>query len=276
MPLSDLQTTLLHALAERRSPESYVAGASPLTRAGFRYSADIDVFHDREEAVEAAALADAATLETAGFRVEWVRRQRALFVAIVHGADDRTRLEWAVDSDFRFFPVISDELFGYVLHLADIATNKALAASGRREPRDVVDLLWIDRHYLSLGAVVWAAVGKDPGFTPEGLLAEICRTTRYQQADFDRLRTATPISAAAISQQLRASLAAADAFVRAMPAGMEGQLFLKRGQPVQPDPADLESCIAHAGERHGHWPSSPDITSAMLERYGRGDTGETT
>jgi len=272
VPLSELQTRLLRALAERRSPESYVAGASPLARAGFRYSADIDVFHDREEAVQSAALADAATLEAAGFRIEWVRRQPAMFVAIVHGSDDTTRLEWAVDSDFRFFPVIPDELFGYVLHLADIATNKALAASGRREPRDVVDLLWIDQHYLSLGAVVWAAVGKDPGFTPEGLLAEICRTARYQQADFDRLRTATPVSAAEISRQLHASLAAADAFVRAMPAGIEGKLFLKQGRPVQPDPTDLESCVAHAGERHGHWPSSSDITSAMLECYGRGDT----
>jgi hypothetical protein len=271
VPLSELQIRLLHALAEHRSPESYVAGASPLVRAGARYSADIDVFHDREETVQAAALADAATLESAGFRIDWARRQPALFVAVVHGADDATRIEWAVDSDFRFFPVVPDETFGYVLHLADIATNKALAAAGRREPRDVIDLMWIDRHYLSLGAVVWAAVAKDPGFTPEGLLAEISRTSRYQQADFDRLRSEAPISAAEVSRQLRAALWRADAFVRAMPAGREGLLFLRAGRPVQPEPTELETCVPHAGERRGHWPSSFDITSAMLERYGRGE-----
>ena len=27
-----------------------------------------------------------------------------------------TRLEWVVDSDFRFFPTIPDDTFGYVLH----------------------------------------------------------------------------------------------------------------------------------------------------------------
>jgi hypothetical protein len=32
-------------------------------------------------------------------------------------------------------------VFGYRLHIFDLATNKALAAAGRREPRDVLDLL---------------------------------------------------------------------------------------------------------------------------------------
>jgi hypothetical protein len=42
-----------------------------------------------------------------------------------------------VDNDFRFFPAQRDEVFGYVLHPLDLATNKAMAAAGRREPRDV-------------------------------------------------------------------------------------------------------------------------------------------
>jgi hypothetical protein len=36
-------------LASQRNPHSYVAGATPLNRDAPRYSADIDVFHGREE-----------------------------------------------------------------------------------------------------------------------------------------------------------------------------------------------------------------------------------
>jgi len=41
-----------------------------------------------------------------------------------------TRLEWLVESDFRFFPTIRDETFGYILHPVDLATNKVMAAAG--------------------------------------------------------------------------------------------------------------------------------------------------
>jgi hypothetical protein len=264
VPLSDLQSRLLRLLAAQRSPESYVADASPLARAGPRFSADIDVFHDREEAVAATALADAAMIDQAGFRVEWLRRLPAIHVALIHEGNQATHLEWLADSDFRFFPVMPDELFGYVLHLADIATNKALAAAGRREPRDVVDLLLIHDRYLPLGAVIWAAAAKDPRFTPEGLIAEIRRNARYQQADYARLHTASPLDAAVISNSLRAALTSADTFVRAMPAGREGLLFLENGRPVQPDPTRLDTYLGHAGQRRGHWPGTSEIVSAML------------
>lgn len=94
------------------------------------------------------------------------------------------KLEWLRDSDFRFFPIQPDDVFGYRLHVVDIATNKALAAAGRREPRDVLDLLTIDEQHLPLGAVIWAAVAKDPGFSPESLIADIRRNARYPADDY--------------------------------------------------------------------------------------------
>jgi hypothetical protein len=69
--------------------------------------------------------------------------------AELEGLDDRMRLEWVHDSAFRFFPTQKDELFGYVLHPVDLATNKASAAADRREPRDIVDLLTIHKTYSS-------------------------------------------------------------------------------------------------------------------------------
>jgi hypothetical protein len=264
VPLSSFQSRVLRLLAAHRNPESYVAGAAPLARGGPRFSRDIDLFHDRELAMQVAVSADVAVLAESGLQIEWTRRLPTISSAIVRDGEDGTLLEWLVDSAYRFFPAVQDELFGYVLHPADIATNKALAAAGRREPRDIVDLLDIHQRYLPLGAVVWAASAKDPGFSPEGIIAEIRRNGRYQQADYDRVMSEAPIDAAVTAVALRTALDAADAFVRSMPAGKEGLLFLRDGRAVLPDPEALGGYVEHGGQVRGHWPSSGEIGRAML------------
>lgn len=268
MPLSNLQHDILCVLAGRRAPDSYVAESTPLNRDGPRYSGDIDIFHDSEERVATTAIADTATLAANGFAIEWVRQQPGIYTVKVSRQDESTRLEWVRDSDFRFFPAVRDALFGYMLHPADLATNKALAAAGRQAPRDVLDLLYIHDHRLPLGAVIWAEVAKDPGWSPEGLIAEIRRNARYQPDEYAALPMAEPINAGAVAQRLRSLLEHAEAFVRAMPVGKEGLLFLKDGQPVEPDPAHLDRYTELAGRRQTIWPSSSEISHAMLERYG--------
>jgi hypothetical protein len=267
VPLSKIQSEVLQLLAAHRTPESYVAGGVPINRDGPRYSSDIDIFHDREERVAAAAEADAALLASESFAVAWIRREPGIYAVVVERSGERTKLEWLRDSDFRFFPTVPDKVFGYMLHAVDIATNKALAAAGRREPRDVLDLLTIEERHLQLGAVIWAAVAKDPGFSPESLINEIRRNARYRQDDYADLALAAPVDAGAVARRLRAALDAAETFVLAMPAGKEGLLFLKGGQVVQPEPQQLQDYAEHAGRRQGHWPSSSEIGSAMLEKY---------
>jgi hypothetical protein len=267
VPLSSLQRNILHTLAAHRNPESYVAGSTPLHRDGPRFSGDIDIFHDREERVAFAATEDAAALEAAGFTIEWLRREPGLYAASVARDGENTKLEWARDSDFRFYPAKPDALFGYSLDLVDIATNKALAAAGRQAPRDVLDLLYIHEKHLPLGAVLWAAVAKDPGYSPESLAAEIRRNARYRPDEYAGLPSTEPIDAGAVSCRLRAALDAAEEFMHAMPAGKEGLLFLRNGTPVQPDPRQLERYSELAGKRHGVWPGSPEIGSAMLDRH---------
>ena len=80
-------------------------------------------------------------------------------------------------------------MFGYMLHPVDLAMNKAMAAAGRRALRDLVDLTTIYATVLPLGAVLWAAVEIAPGFTPEGLLAEIRRNSDYPLAEWKELET---------------------------------------------------------------------------------------
>lgn len=272
MPLSNLQSDILRVIASRRDPESYIAGATPLNRDAVRYSGDIDIFHDREERVVSAALEDARTLLAAGFRVRWLRQFPSIHTAEIGRADTQTRLEWVVDSDFRFFPTAPDQMFGFVLHPADLAVNKAMAAAGRRAVRDLVDLVTVHETILPLGAVVWAAVEKSPGFTPEGLIAEIRRNSHYPAAEWKALETALPLDPKAVTQQLRSILDDAEVFVARMPSEKAGLLFLERGKVVQPNPDRLESYSTHAGQRRGQWPSNPEIAAAMLEHYQKNST----
>jgi hypothetical protein len=267
VPLSKIQTDILRLLAAHRDPESYVAGAAPLNRNAPRYSEDIDVFHDREERVAAAARDDTEAINRAGYRVAWLRQLPLIYTAEIAAKDAATRLEWVVDSDYRFFPTMPDATFGYVLHPVDLAINKVMAAAGRREVRDIVDLVTVHESILPLGALVWAAVEKSPGFTPEGLIAEIRRNAHYPAADWNALLVSEPLDPKNVSGRLRAALDEAEAFVTRMPSDKLGLLFLQNGQVVQPDPDHLEGLQAHAGRRRGHWPSSPDISAAMLENY---------
>ena len=272
MPLSNAQVEILSVLASQRDPESYVAGATPLNLAGPRYSADIDVFHDREERVASAAIGDAAILNAAGFEVRWLRQLPLVYVAEVSGPSGSTRLEWLADSDFRFFPVMPDQTFGFVLHPVDLAMNKAMAAAGRREVRDLVDLVTVHRAILPLGAVIWAAVEKSPGFTPEGLIAEIRRNSQHPEAEWRNIATAEPVDPKSMTAELRAALEEAEDFLSQMPTERLGLLFLEHGKAVQPDPTRLTRYETHAGRRRGHWPSSFEIGTAMMESYGHKDS----
>ena len=115
MPLTKIQSDVLLLLAAQRDPESYVAGATPLNRRAWRYSGDIDIFHDREERVASTALNDVSILKAAGYQVAWLRQLPLIYAAEVTLQNQGTRLEWVADSDFRFFPTMRDETFGYLL-----------------------------------------------------------------------------------------------------------------------------------------------------------------
>jgi hypothetical protein len=98
-----------------------------------------------------------------------------------------TQVEWAQDSTWRFMPPIQHPLVGYQLHPVDLAINKVLTLAGRDEARDYLDVLFVHAEILSLGALIWAAVGKDPGFSPLSLLELLRRRGKYRPEEFDRL-----------------------------------------------------------------------------------------
>lgn len=68
-----------------------------------------------------------------------------------------------------------------------MAVNKALALSGRTETCDYVDILELGRKY-SLEAIVWAACGKDEGFSPLFLLKMMRRFAKTERGELDKIR----------------------------------------------------------------------------------------
>ena len=267
MPITSFQSQVLRTLAAQRSPDSYIAGGIAINRNGPRFSCDI--FHDSSDRLHAAAEADAAALAQAGYRVVWDRVRDGKREATVERGDGAMQLDWAADSAFRFFATQPDDLFGYVLHPVDLAANKAAAAADRRVPRDVVDLVTIHETVLPLGAVVSAAVGKFPGVTPEEMLAEIVRHSRFTAEEFQVLATDGPIDAPAMHRRIRAMLEAAERFIAALPCDAVGVLFMDGDTAVQPDVAALGRYRRNPGAPRGFWPSSPQIDRAMLETYGK-------
>ena len=266
MALTSFQRSVCRLLADHRiaSGESYVAGASALNEliAASRVSMDIDLFHDTEEALEASWDADRHLLETHGFEVRVIRERRSFVEAEVGKNRETVLMQWARDSAYRFFPLVRHPDFGLALHPFDLATNKVLALVGRLEVRDWVDLIHASDRLQPLGYLAWAACGKDPGFSPAGILEHAARSASYSAAEVLALAFATePPDPADLSRRWHAMLTTARQIVEGLPhtevgrcvLSHEGTLFAgnARGLGHALDHGDL---VFHSGRIRGAMP----------------------
>jgi hypothetical protein len=134
-------------------------------------------------------------------------------------------------------------------------------------PRDIVDLVTIHETVLPLGAVICAAVGKFPGVTPEEMLADITRHSRFTADEFEVLATDQPIDVPGLHRRIRDMIEAAHVFIARLPSEAVGVVFMDGDTAVQPDLTVLDKYKRNPGAPRGFWPSSPEIVGAMLEGY---------
>lgn len=261
MPLTDLQRRIFQLIGPHRAPDSYVAGGTALhfTPESTRYSHDLDLFHDAEARVAEAFEADRRALLEAGFVVDPILSQPGFIRARVAQGGQETQVDWAHDSAWRFMPVVEDPLGGYLLHPVDLATNKVLALAGRDEPRDFVDILYILDHILPLGALVWAAVAKDPGYNPRSLLEQLRRRGRTRPEEIARLDLREPVDVEDAHRRWRAALDEAEAFVGSRPPDEAGCLYWDpaAGRFVEPDGGvalEDQGVVVHYGRPGGILP----------------------
>jgi hypothetical protein len=258
MPLTAFQSQLGRLLAANRSEDSYLAGAAAILAAPNtnRFSHHLDYFHDSAIRVATAFAADQAVLVAAGYDVDTQISQPGYVRAIVRRGEVATKIEWAQDSTWRFMPVQKSDAFGYQLHPIDLATNKVLTLAGRDEARDLLDTVYLHENILPLGALVWAAVGKDPGYSPLSLLEMLRRRGKIRPEDLPRLDLAFAVDLTALKATWTAALQEAAAFVRERPPADSGCLYFsrKRLEFVSPAPEDTSDTVPHYGRPGGVLP----------------------
>src|ERR1043165_2100875 len=239
MPIGDFEGEVLRVIAANRNPDSYLAGAPALHQAPAspRASRRVDVVHDTSESLARSVEADVAALRRQGFAVELGKPQETFQRAFIARAPKSTKLEWVFDSAFRFFPVEPDPELGWRLSFWDAATNKTLALFGRHEFRDYVDVNYLHRDHLHLGALVWAAAGKDPGLTPELILDWIKRHTIHSRGQIEQVKLAQPLDLVQMKQEWLQIVSDAESLVAHLPMSEVGCFYLNTdGKPVCPNP----------------------------------------
>lgn len=267
MAVTRFQCDVLKLLAQQRRQrgESYVAGgvALNLLLAAARRSRDIDLFHDTDAALSATWLADRDQLRSHGCDVTVLREAPSFVEALVRRGTERTAIQWARDSAYRFFPLVEDERMGLTLHPFDLATNKVLALAGRVEVRDWIDVIHCDLQLQPFGYLCWAACGKDPGYNPRSLLATAARR-RFSQAEVDALDfEGPPPSAGELGERWHTMQAEATSLCGRLPPEQVGtcvvakaSLELFRGAEAELRAALAEDGVAfHPGRIGGSWPS---------------------
>jgi len=136
-------------------------------------------------------------------------------------------------------------LFGFRLHFADLAVNKALAAGNRMVVRDFIDLWMLDRHVIPLWRIICAAPGKDSDFSPQSLLEEISRNWHFARARDEVSYDATfDISLEEMGGGLRASIREARQVFDVLPENSYGRLQVA---------SDGLAAVSRAVEPVGSW-----------------------
>lgn len=257
MPLTRFQAELLRLLSANRTPDSYLAGGAalhlePHTK---RYSNDLDFFQDSEQRVASAFAEDRATLERAAYAIEILLQQPGYVRALVKKGEDATKVEWAHDSAWRFLPTVQHDLAGFQLHPIDLAINKLLALAGRNEPRDFIDIMEVHRHVLPLGALCWAAAGKDPGFTPPLLIDLLRRRGTLRSEDLERLHLNESLDLAELKRQWLTALDEAEAFIKSRLPSEPGCLYYSPSlERFVGNPAEVPDAVPHYGRPGGVLP----------------------
>jgi hypothetical protein len=277
VPLDTFQREVLTVLCRRRTPTSPVAGGAVLQQHGFRASEDIDVFNAPNVDVVATAERDMADLKAAGFEVLPTKRFEGFVEAAVAKPEiGATKIQWVQYGGYNFYQPVPDPEFGWRLHFADLAVNKAIAAASRRQPRDLVDLYLVHAFIMPLWHCIWATPGKEAGLTPEKSIERIRYHSQYSRGELDKaIVAADQIAIPDMIADVHSALDVAEDIVKRLPPVTVGKLLVDAtGRPLhsidQLNATGQQAILAVEG---GAWPSGADIDHFMIERiidaYGR-------
>jgi hypothetical protein len=83
------------------------------------------------------------------------------------------------------------------------------------------------------------------------------------------LATEEPVDVPGLHRRIRSMIEDAESFIAKLPSDAVGVIFVDGEKPVQPDANALDKYERNPGAVRDFWPSSPEISRAMLERHGK-------
>ena len=274
VPLDKFQKGIVEVIRANRDAESPFAGGSVIQQHGIRLSNDPDFFASRD--LDAIMRLDTQELAAAGYEIVPGNSFSGFRECIVaKPMIGRTTLQWAQGLVDEFYAPVPDPLFGFRLHFADLAVNKALAAGSRMETRDFVDLWMLDRHVIPLWRMACAVPGKQPALNPFSLLGNISRNWNFAAGrglSADGLLLTRELSLEKVGNGLHDSIHEAQIVLRSVAPECYGRLEVDaQRQPV------LTRTVTTGGhwappQRGGGMPSFEGVDSEMIagliEEYG--------
>lgn len=176
--LSRSQCRIIAAVMSSIEQDGFViAAGSALVLSGVseRPTEDLDAFAATCDNVSAVAERLVVDLESDGYVVRLHRSSESFAqLTVMTGPWRRTEMRVELGRDLQLFESVRSSV-GPVLSLRELAANKVLAAFGRHEPRDLVDLAAIAQVFPMIQAFVDAA-RKDRGFDIEVFRQMVSRT----------------------------------------------------------------------------------------------------
>jgi len=164
--LSEIQKRIVGSF-QKGSDASYfyLTGGTALAEfyLGHRKSYDLDLFTAEEGLILPFSRIVADRLQYDGLQVNVIRRFSSYVEFEVAYENEKTKVQLAYDSPFRFEEPVDSELGIKINDYKDIVVDKFLAFFGRAEPRDAVDLFFILKKE-TIEDIAELAAKKDPGF----------------------------------------------------------------------------------------------------------------
>lgn len=164
--LSPIQLSFLTLFAEIPDQDQFfLTGGTALAEfyLGHRLSYDLDLFTATEALINPISYQVEHMGRDHGYEIKVVRRFTTYTELLITQGVEQLKIDFALDSPFRFEPPIQSDIGIFVNSRKDIQTDKLLAYYGRAEPRDAVDLYFILAE-VAIKDLLLLASQKDSGF----------------------------------------------------------------------------------------------------------------
>ena len=238
MPLDEFQKEVIADVSRNRDPESPFVGGAVIQQHGVGLSDGQDIFTSEASRLDGLVRSDCQALEAAGFTVHLIDTGRSGFheCEVMKPMTGVTTLQWAVGLIREYYAPVTDPQFGYRLHFADLAVNKALAAASRMTRRNFVDLWMLDRHVIPLWRMACGVPGKDLRRNPFSLVEDMSfnwSMAARKDDGADRLLLTAGISIERIDRELQFAMREARQVLQDVRPEHYGRLEVNdAGQPV--------------------------------------------